>query len=91
MKPGPFVIVIAVLYIVVGLAGFVSHLPKQWQPEDTLIEATELGAMTCGVFLLLGKNWARWLALAWMALHVVISFPVIHKVAIHVCFLIVIA
>ena len=36
------------------------------------------------------KNWARWLALAWMALHVAISFPVIAQVAIHLCFLAVI-
>lgn len=91
MKPGAFVIVIAVLYIVVGLGGFASHLPNHWQREDILIEATELVAITCGVFLLFGKNWARWLALAWMALHVVISFPVTTKVAIHLCFLIVIA
>lgn len=91
MKPGAFVIVIAVLYIVVGVGGFVSHLPNHWQREDILIEATELVAIICGVFLLFGKNWARWLALAWMALHVVISFPVITQVAIHLCFLIVIA
>jgi hypothetical protein len=48
-------------------------------------------ALTCGVFLLRAKNWARWLAVAWMAFHVAISFPVMSKTAIHLSFLIVIA
>lgn len=90
MKQGPSVIVVAVLYIVVGLGGFASHLPSHWQGEDILIEATEVVAVACGVFLLRGKNWARWLALAWMALHVGISFPAMTQVAIHLLFLIVI-
>ena len=91
MKRRVSVIVIAVLYIVVGSGGFFSHLPTHWQGEDFLIEATKLLAVICGVFLLVGKKWARWLALAWMALHVVISFPVITQIAIHLSFLIVIA
>lgn len=91
MKPGASVVTIAVLYILVGLGGFVSHLPGHWQGEDFLIEATELLAIICGVFVLAGSRWARWLAVAWMALHVVISFPVITQVAIHLSFLIVVA
>jgi hypothetical protein len=31
-------------------------------------------AIVAGIFLLRGSNWARWLAIAWMAFHVVISF-----------------
>ena len=91
MKPMPAVVAIAVLYIVVGSAGFVSHFPHHWQTEDFLIEVTELAAVICGVALLRRKNWARWLAIAWMALHVAISFPVTTQVAIHLSFLIVIA
>jgi hypothetical protein len=91
MKPGRSVLVIAVLYMAVGLGGFVSHFPSHWQREDILIEVTELAAVTCGVLLLCGRTWARWLAIAWMALHVVISFPAITQVAIHLSFLIVIA
>jgi hypothetical protein len=30
--------------------------------------------VVAGVFLLRGENWARWLAAAWMAFHVVIGF-----------------
>jgi hypothetical protein len=91
MRPNRAVLTIAALYIAVGAGGFVSHFPHHWQREDIVIEVTELVALTCGVFLLRRKNWARWLALAWMALHVAISFPAIAQVAIHLAFLVVIA
>jgi hypothetical protein len=47
------------------------------------IELTELLAILAGAFMLLDYNWARWLALAWMAFHVAISFPVLHQMAVH--------
>ena len=91
MKRPVAVLVIAVLYIAVGLGGFVGHFPRHWHTEDVWIELTEALAVICGVFLLRAKNWARWLALAWMAFHVAISFPIFRQVAVHVAFLIVIA
>ena len=91
MKPAIAVLTVALLYIAVGLGGFIAHFPHHWHSDDILIEVTELAAITCGVFLLHRKNWARWLALAWMALHVAISFPAMTAVAIHLSFLIVIA
>lgn len=91
MKATLSVLAVAVLYIAVGLGGVVSHFPRHWRVEDVLIEVTGLVALTCGVFLLLRKNWARWRALVWMAFHVAISFPVMNQIAIHLLFLIVIA
>ena len=44
---------------------------------------TELVGLLAGIFMLRGHNWARWLAVAWMAFHVAISFPEISKLAIH--------
>ena len=42
--------------------------------------------------MLRGANWARWLALAWMAFHVAISYlNGWDKVAVHALFLVVIA
>ena len=38
-----------------------------------------VAAVVAGVFMLRGRNWARWLALAWMASHVAIS--VFHPLA----------
>jgi hypothetical protein len=41
--------------------------------------------------MLLGQNWARWLALLWMAFHVAISFGVPQNLVIHSLFLVLIA
>ena len=91
MKRPVAVLVIAALYIAVGLGGLVVHFPRYWHTEDVWIELTEALAVICGVFLLRAKNWARWLALTWMAFHVAISFPIFRQVAVHLAFLIVIA
>jgi hypothetical protein len=67
--------VLACVYILVGVAGFVFHF-KEAVPlnrDGALVELTELLAVVAGVFLLRRQNWARWLALAWMAFHVIIS------------------
>ena len=53
------------------------------QDDSVWIELTELLAIVSGAFMLRGHNWARWLALAWMAFHVAISFPVYRQMAIH--------
>lgn len=62
------------LFVVVGLASMVYHL---WTgPLDRwtiLIAAIGVVALIAGVFLLLGRNWARWLLLAWLAFHIAVS------------------
>jgi len=90
-RPPLAVIIIAALYLAVGLGGFVLHFPRHWHNEDVWIELTEAAAVVCGVFLLLAKNWARWLAVVWMAFHVAISFPVIQQFIVHLIFLAIIA
>jgi hypothetical protein len=85
--------VLAGLYLIVGTVGFVFHFREILERhafgyEDALIELTELVAIVCGVFLLRGRNWARWLAIAWIAFHVAISFlDSAQKVAVHGLFL----
>lgn len=54
-----------------------------WQQDAVWIELTEMLAVVAGAFMLRGQNWARWLALVWMAFHVAISFPVLRQVAMH--------
>ena len=76
-RPWP-VMLIALLYIAIGAIGFVYHLPAfhgqyGFHQEDVWIELTEAIALIAGVFLLQGRNWARWLAMAWIAFHVLIS------------------
>ncbi len=79
------VLVLSWLYIAIGAMGFAYHFPRPlaFHYEDVWIEGTELLAFVAGVFMLRGRNWARWIALAWMAFHVAISFPVVRQIAVH--------
>jgi hypothetical protein len=91
-KKRPFsVILIACLYLLVGVGGFVLNLHAFGQPDFFWMEITELVAMIAGIFLLFGQNWARWLALLWMAFHVAISFEAPRNLVVHALFLVLIA
>jgi len=72
-RPLP-VTIIGGLFIVAGLVGLVYHLSES--PLDhwiVLISFVRIIAVVGGVFLLFGHNWARWLMLAWLAFHGVVS------------------
>lgn len=83
------VLAVACLYVAVGTGGFVVHLRDTLASpgEGVWVELVEVAAVIAGVFILRRCNWARWLALAWMAIHVAISFPVMAQVAVHSLFL----
>ena len=85
------VLVVACIYFAVGCIGFAYHFHNLWQPDGVWVEVTEGLAIVIGVFLLRGRNWARWLALAWMAFHVAISYGDLWKLMIHSCILVLIA
>lgn len=95
-RPLP-VTIIAWVYIVVGIGGFVSHgmeavSARSFQLDTVEVEFVELLAILCGVFLLRGHNWARWLALIWIGFHVILSaFANLREFAVHALFFIVIA
>ena len=76
MKPPIPVVIVAGIYLLVGVGGFVYHFPELTggHRDAIAIELTELLALVAGVGLLLRQNWARWLALAWVVFHVVVSF-----------------
>jgi hypothetical protein len=62
------------LFIVVGLAALAYHLLQR--PVDrwaALIIFVEIIAVVGGVFLLKGRNWARWLMIGWVGFHVGLS------------------
>lgn len=83
-RPPIAVWVIAGMYIAVGCIGFVYHFHQFREPDGIWIAITELLAVLAGSFLLLGKNWARWLAIAWMAFHVVLSgFHAMREFVVH--------
>jgi hypothetical protein len=89
------VTVLGYLLIAVGTIGFVYHLTelKTSHPSEYLwILALRLLAIVCGVYLLRGKDWARWLSMAWIAFHVVLSFfHSMQQVAVHTLVLVVFA
>jgi uncharacterized membrane protein HdeD (DUF308 family) len=62
------------LFIVVGILSTIYHLLKspldRWTVPIVLVGAI---AIVAGIFLLRGARWARWLVLAWLAFHVVVS------------------
>jgi hypothetical protein len=70
------VIVISCLFTAAGLVGLAYHASefKARPPlEYALVCFVRLLAILCGVFMLRAHNWARWLALAWLGYHVVLS------------------
>jgi len=94
MNPGKRPLAVTILgwlYIAVGVIGFGYHLTEfrtgNAFPNDLVwAELTELVALVCGVFILRGHNWARWVAVAWMAFHVILSVNVLSEFAIHCVF-----
>jgi len=91
------VTILACVYIAVGTIGLVYHVGElhganPFEYGALSVEATELVAIVCGAFMLPGHNWARWVAVAWMAFHVILSaFHSLGQFAIHLLFLAVIA
>ena len=70
------VTIIGLLFIATGVIGVVYHLialKHPFQNELIWVFLVRFLAIVCGLFMLLGSNWARWLALAWLAFHVVLS------------------
>ena len=81
--------ILAWLYIAVGALTTGAHYldfrtHKPMVNEFVWITVLGVAAVVAGVFMLRGQNWARWLALLWMATHVVISvFHLMHGLVIH--------
>jgi len=85
-KPPLAVAVIACLYLLVGVLASVYQFPhlRAGEPGAIWIELTELLAVVCGAGLVRGYNWARWLAIIWLAAHVVLTaFESLPKFAFH--------
>jgi len=96
MTDRPFsVTAISGLFLAVGIAGIVRVFQiRAWHhfsSEDAAALALNAVAIFCGVVLLQRRNWARWLALAWIAAHIAIGFlNSLQQVAIHALFLVLI-
>ena len=98
MKKRPLAVtILSWLLIVVGLVGLVYHaqeldLRQPFQNDIVWVELVRVLAIVSGIFMLRGRNWARLLAMAWIAFHVVISiFHSWSQVAMHALILLVFA
>ena len=74
-RPPLAIAFVAILYFAAGAIGFVYHSLEllTFNGEALWIEAVRLSAVVAGVFLWLGHNWARWLAIAWITFHIVVG------------------
>jgi hypothetical protein len=79
MKKRPVtVILVAVLFMLAGLIGFIYHFKDFFTPgnnpgEIVWVLLIRILAVLCGILLYLGYKWARWLAMAWLLYHVILS------------------
>lgn len=98
MNPRPLcVTIIGVIFIATGTIGLVYHLSEfqNLQPFPWSlfwISIVRILAIVAGAYLLRGRDWARWLALAWMAFHIIVG--ALHSVlqfATHALFFVVLA
>lgn len=79
-------VILAGVYIAVGAVALAFYFPAllKGQPDAVWIELTELVAIVAGVYMLCRQNWARWLAMAWIAFHVALSmFHPVRELVMH--------
>ena len=71
---GVIFLALGVLDVARGLAPLFASAPH-WHMaiDDVEVLAVGIAAFVGGVYLMKGRNWARWLLAVWMAFHVAIS------------------
>jgi uncharacterized membrane protein HdeD (DUF308 family) len=71
------VLLISILYILAGGAGVIYHFNDPIDGEYFWLLFLRLLAVVGGIFALHGANWARWLLVLWIALH--LGFSLFHS------------
>ena len=74
----PTITLLSFLFIAVGIISTGVHVWQFRVAQPTQLEAAgivAIGALAvvAGIYMMRGKNWARWLALAWISFHVIIA------------------
>jgi hypothetical protein len=80
------------VFVLAGAVGIAYHardlVGPEFQGGTIWVLLLRLAAIVAGFFILRGANWARVLAIAWMAYHVVLSaFHTVSELVVHVAFL----
>ena len=102
MKKRPIsVTVVSVVFILIGgggllrgvwslMSGMGGGITNHGLMDIALVSISGILALLSGAFMLRRANWARWLCIIWMALHVVISIGhEMSKVVVHSVMLVV--
>jgi hypothetical protein len=66
--------IIGWIFIAVGIVGLIYHSTHPNEEYILWILFVRFLALVCGVCMLFRQNWTRWLAAAWLAYHVYLSF-----------------
>jgi len=96
-KPPVPVLIVSVLFILVGCAGFAYHVKEILNSSNNLYETIwvlflRIVALVCGLLLLFRINWARWLAIIWLIYHVIIGgLNSTSQMIVHIVFLILVS
>ena len=69
---------VGILFVLAGLVGLTYHAMELGRPgprdaDLPLVLFVRVLALVAGVFLFRGASWARWLTMAWMAYHAILS------------------
>jgi len=89
--------VISWLFVGAGAVGLAYHITEfkadgPFQYDVVWVSLVRLLAILCGVFMLRGRNWARWLLLVWIAYHVILSaFHSLSELVMHILLFLVVA
>lgn len=82
VKRPPSVTIVSCLFAAASFTGLVFHLADFHRPlqyDLVWICLIRLIGVVSGLYMLRGSNWARWLTVAWMAFHVILS--IFHSVS----------
>jgi hypothetical protein len=82
------VTIVGCIFLAIGILASASHATELRGPGHVQYDVlwallVNLVAIVCGVYLLRRSNWARWLAVAWLAFHVIISLHSRQALLIH--------
>jgi hypothetical protein len=79
MKSRPLpILVVAIVFIIVGLVGFLNHIKGFFEPGEKLyatllIQLLRILAIVSGILLLRANNSGRWLSIVWILSHIIIG------------------
>jgi hypothetical protein len=74
-----YIVVIGVVFITLGLLDIwrgaipLTSRPAHLAGDDLTVLSIGIAALLGGIFVLKGRDWARWLLAIWIALHVALS------------------